>query len=373
MRAHTTPIHDTTPKHRRGRRRRVVPLLGLILAATAAVSACSGSAPADTLDASAPIPTEIPEGTKLVIADQQEAVQTALAASGELDRLPFEFEFANFIGGPAILEAFRAEAADVAIVGDTPPIHAQVSGEDVPIILSRQLSQDTNWWVTSPNSSITTIEDLRGQRIAYAEGTAQQPVVLRTLELAGSTVDDVEFVRLQSAEVSDALAANQVDAAPLGEPRLTRYLNDWEAEGASVIDPATIDGTISQGLSYIYARRGAIEDAGKAAALRAYLAAYIRAQHWINENQDEWIEAYYVESQGVSAEDGRRILDSIGPMSFPRLDDTLVARHQEIIDVLDRAGELPVSVRAEDGFDRRFDEVIEETVAEVGATHERQE
>ena len=49
-----------------------------------------------------------------MIADQAEAQQVALRASGELERLPFTAEFANFTGGPAILEAFRAGAADVA-------------------------------------------------------------------------------------------------------------------------------------------------------------------------------------------------------------------------------------------------------------------
>ena len=52
----------------------------------------------------------------MVIADQSESLQSALRISGELDKLPFQYQFANFVGGPAILEAFRAGAADVAPV-----------------------------------------------------------------------------------------------------------------------------------------------------------------------------------------------------------------------------------------------------------------
>ena len=42
-----------------------------------------------------------------MVADQSERLQSVLRLSGELDKLPFKIEFANFVGGPAILEAFE--------------------------------------------------------------------------------------------------------------------------------------------------------------------------------------------------------------------------------------------------------------------------
>ncbi|EOM77884.1 hypothetical protein [Rhodococcus rhodnii] len=85
------------------------------------------------------------------------------------------------------------------------------------------------------------------------------------------------------------------------------------------------------------------------------------------------MQAYYVESQGLSAEDGHRILASTGTTTFPALDDALVARQQGTIDVIDGVGELPVAVDAAEGFDRRFDGVIEEAAASAGATYTRGE
>jgi sulfonate transport system substrate-binding protein len=332
------------------------------------LAACSSGAGVE-LDAAAPIPTDVPPGTTLVIADQQEAQQVALRASGELDKLPFTAEFANFTGGPAILEAFRAGAADVASVGDTPPIQALVAGEDVPIILGRHTDPSSTQLAVAPGVGARTLAELRGKKIAYAEGTAQQVIVLRALEKAGLTTADVELVRLQLGEFNDAVRTGQVDIAPLNEPRLTRFRTEAAPRGGGVIDP-TQTADISTGLNYLYARREALEDPAKAAALRAYVEHYVRSQQWINQHQDEWIRTYYVENQGVSAEDGRRIVDSLGQITFPRLDDVLVQRQQETIDVIDRAGELPRKVRAADGFDLRFTDVVADAVPAAGASFE---
>ena len=108
---------------------------------------------------------------------------------------------------------------------------------------------------------------------------------------------------------------------------------------------------------------------GSPAALRAYVDHYIRSQQWINEHRSEWVQKYYVENQGITAADGQRIVDSLGQITFPRLDAAVVARQQATIDVIDRAGELPKKVRASDGFDLRFDQVVTTTVPAVGAAY----
>jgi sulfonate transport system substrate-binding protein len=344
----------------------------LAVAATAAAAlllAACGSAtttattPSSGLAPDAPLPAQVPPGTKLVIADQAEQQQVALKASGELDKLPFTVEFANFTGGPAILEAFRAGAADAAQVGDTPPIQALVAGADVPIIAARQTDPSSTRLAVTPGKPIRKLADLRGAKIAYAEGTAQQVIVLRALEKAHLSTSDVELVRLQLGEFNDAVRTGQVDVAPLNEPRLTRFLTEAAPRGGGVIDPTETADT-STGLSFVYARREALADPAKAAALRAYVEHYIKAWQWVNDHPDQWVQTYYVQNQGVTAADGQRIVASLGRSTFPRLDAALVQRQQDTIDVIDRAGELPKKVRAGDGFDLRFDQAV--AAAEVG-------
>jgi sulfonate transport system substrate-binding protein len=92
---------------------------------------------------------------------------------------------------------------------------------------------------------------------------------------------------------------------------------------------------------------------------------------WANDNRDAWIDEYFVKSQGLTVEDGRRILDANGPTTFPRLDENLVATQQHTVDVIDAAGELPRPVEAAEAFDLRFDEVVQAAVADAGAGHVR--
>ena len=63
-------------------------------------------------------------------------MRNLLEASGEGDKLGFAFELPNFAGGPAIYEAIRADALDIAYVGDTPPIQARAAGTLLPINLA---------------------------------------------------------------------------------------------------------------------------------------------------------------------------------------------------------------------------------------------
>ncbi|HLS77728.1 MAG TPA: ABC transporter substrate-binding protein [Nocardia sp.] len=354
---------------RRGGRRMTAVLLALATAATLGMTGCAKDDGPVGEVSTAPLSTEVPPGTKLVIADQSERLQSALRFSGELDKLPFEVEFANFVGGPAILEAFRAGAADVAPVGDTPPIHALAAGQDVPIIAAYQTSTSSLKLAVAPGVSVPTLRDLKGKKIAYAEGTAQQAAVLRALDKADLSIDDVELVRLQLAEFLDAVRAGQVDVAPLIEPNVTRFLR---TEGTSLVPDEQTQG-IYTGLAYLYARREATNDPAKSAALAQLVGAYVRAYQWVNTHPEEWKQRYYVENQKVSVEDADRIVKSLGDYVFPHLDQNLIDRQQRTIDVIDAAGHLPRKIQASDGFDLRFDALITEAVTESGAAFEPKE
>src|SRR5690606_3398803 len=131
-------------------------------------------------------------------ADQNEQDQTLLKASGELAKMKTKVQYANFLGGPAILEAFRAKAVDLAVVADTPPIQAQAAGEDVPIIAARQERPFDYRLAIAPGAGIRTLGDLKGKKIAYGEGTGRQPYILRALKKAGLTTKDVKLVPLKA-------------------------------------------------------------------------------------------------------------------------------------------------------------------------------
>jgi sulfonate transport system substrate-binding protein len=301
-------------------------------------------------------PPEVPAGTALVVADQNEVLQTLLAASGEQTKLGGKVTYANFLGGPAILEAFRAGALDLATVGNTPPIQAQAAGERILVVAALQSSGLDNGLAVRPGLKLSRLEDLRGKRIGYAEGTARQPFVLNALKEAGLTRKDVTFIPLRSADFPDAIRGGQIDVAPLNEPHLSRYLTDYADRGASAL-PASEIARLPRALSYLYASDAALRDPAKTAAIVDFVAHWIGAVRWSKAHRDDWVDAYYVRRQRLSPADGQKIEAAIGEVTFPLL-NSLIARQQAIADLIYDAGDLPKRLDAREEFDLRFDAVI---------------
>ncbi|KFC75980.1 Alkanesulfonate ABC transporter substrate-binding protein [Bosea sp. LC85] len=331
-----------------GPRRRTILAMSLLLSVAA-----PGIATAQGL--AAPL-TKAPVGTKLVVADQNEALQTLMRASGAEDRLSSQVTYANFLGGPAILEAFRAGALDLATVGNTPPIQAHAAGEQIPIVAAKTSSETDYSLAVRPGLTIASLEDLRGRSIAYGEGTGRQPFVLNALKLAGLTRKDVRLVPLRAADFPDAVRTGQVDVAALNEPHYSRYLADFADRGASAL-PKEQNDRLPKSLTYLYASKRALDDPAKLAAIREFVAAWIDANRWSHANAESWVEAYYVKRQNLKPTDGRRIVEAEGRFAFPLL-ASLIAKQQALIDVIHEAGDLPKRLDAREEFDLRFDDVI---------------
>jgi len=301
-------------------------------------------------------PAKVPGGTALAVGDQNEVLQTLIAASGQGASLASKVTYANFIGGPAVLEAFRAGALDLATVGNTPPVQAQAAGERIPIVAAVQQSGPAYGIAIRPGLKLTRLEEFQGKRIAYGEGTARQPFVLNALKLAGLSRKDVTLVPLRAPDFPDAIRSGQVDIAPLNEPHFSRYLADYADRGAGAL-PATETARVPSGPSYLYAGEAALRDPAKTAAIADFVAHWIAALRWSKAHSDAWIDAYYAKDQHLSPEDGRRIEDAAGALSFPPL-SSLVAKQQAIADLIYEAGDLPKRLEAREEFDFRFDEVI---------------
>jgi sulfonate transport system substrate-binding protein len=314
-------------------------------------------ASAEKLPLDGVIPDSFPRETSLTIGDP--VVEKQLKQSGALAELPFVASFQNISGGPTTLEAFRAGVLDGGAVGDTPPIHAAFTGLDIKIIAVQLREKPYMQLAASPGTRIASLRDLAGKRIAYAPGQAQGALILRVLAKAGIEKKDVTLVELTSSEFRDALANHQVDVAPLSGTNLLRYLSQYRSEGAHAI-PHEVRDTVS----FFYVRREVLEDAHKAAALREYVELRTRAQLWAQTHPEEWRIAYFEKDQGLSAEEGRYLIESAGRTSYPGDWTDVIALTQETIDAIARASNR-ATFDAASLFDRRFEAVGERAALAV--------
>jgi sulfonate transport system substrate-binding protein len=330
-------------------RRRIV-----IAIAWAGLACAAGPAlAADVLPADAPLPAEVPPGTTLVIGDP--TTQRALVLSGELDKLPFQIEWANISGGPRTIEAFRANALDVGAVADIPPIHATWTGLPVKIVAAKFRQDPINHPIyqlgIAPGAAVETLADLRGKKIAYSPGQAQGALVLRVLQKAGLSKKDVELVELPSTGdvYVNALSSRLVDVAPIAEANQRRFVANYGRDGAKLIPHGLRDDP-----AYLYVLGTSLQDPGKAAAIREYVKAWGRATQWVATHPEEWIAGYYVKDQGLDAESGRYLVDSAGLPDIPADWNAAIERQQATIDLLAAETGKP-RLNAADLFDRRYE------------------
>ncbi|HEY8533661.1 MAG TPA: ABC transporter substrate-binding protein [Micromonospora sp.] len=320
---------------------------------------------AETLDADAPIPDTVPKGTKLVVGDPEQ--QKAIEFSGLADTLTFEVEWANMSGGPATLEAFRANALDLGAVADIPPIHSHWVGFPTKIVAAKFRQDPLNHPVyriaIAPGVRVTSLADIRGKRIAYSPGQAQGALILRLLRKLGLSKSDVTLVELPANGDSylTAVSSRQVDVAPLGGIHVKRFEARFGNDGAITLPHGLRDDP-----TCLYAPVRVLNDPAKAAAIREYVRVWARAWRWRESHPEEWIRRYYVEHQGLTADDGRWLVDNVGIADIPGSWKEVIPRHQETINLLaEETGNKPV--RAEDLYDWRFESVAADAVKKGSA------
>lgn len=346
-----TPFRRAVPAV--GRRSFLTAVLG---AGALGLAACAtGRSAAVRLAADAPVPTGVPAGTTLSISIH--TTQKQLDTAGRITRLPFEVSsWPNLNAGPDIIQGFRANSIDISENAGLPPIQAHAIRFDAKIVAVRLIDQPTYKFASAPGSGIQQLADLRGKKIAFSQGQAQGAVVLRTLTELGLRTDDVQLVRLNSPQFLTALQSRQVDAAPLAEPNLTKYLTQYQKDGARGVDMHAVGL-----LDILWAPTSVLQDPSKAAAIRAFIPFWAQGIVWAWENPDAWIDAYYVKDQGLTREDGQRIIAANPKPLFPTRWDRAIAWEQETIDLLAGAGLSP-RFGAGELFDRRFERIAADAV-----------
>src|SRR5690242_19555883 len=149
----------------------VIALSGL--AAAACSSSSSSSAPAAAAAASSSSPVNLSSVT-LNVGDQKgTGAEAVLKAAGQLSTLPFKVSWSDFSSGPPMLEAMASGSVDIGGVGDAPPVFAASGGEAVEIVGARKTDAgDQDSVVVPKGSPITSIQQLKGKKIAYASGSS---------------------------------------------------------------------------------------------------------------------------------------------------------------------------------------------------------
>jgi len=330
----------------------VIALSGL--AAAACSSSSSSSAPAAAAAASSSSPVNLSSVT-LNVGDQKgTGAEAVLKAAGLLSTLPFKVSWSDFTSGPPMLEAMASGSVDIGGVGDAPPVFAASGGEQVEIVGARSVpSGDQDALVVPKGSSITSIQQLKGKKIAYGSGSSANYHLLTVLNKAGLTTKGVTLVNLQPANALAAFTSGAVDAWDIWPPYVQQVVAQ---DGAKVL---AIGSQYGSPYSFEVASKASVANPEKAAAIKVYLATLNKAYVFTGTHPDVWGAAWGTASglpASITTEAAK--VDVTTPVTIT---SAVVSTEQNLVSQFYKAGLIPNNVDMNGFITSEFNSTVSES------------
>jgi sulfonate transport system substrate-binding protein len=333
----------------------VIALSGLAAAACSSSSSSSTpTASSSSTAASSGSPVNLSSVT-LHVGDQKgTGAEAVLKAAGLLSTLPFKVSWSDFTSGPPMLEAMASGSVDVGGVGDAPPVFAASGGEQVEIVGARSVpSGDQDALVVPKGSSITSIQQLKGKKIAYGSGSSANYHLLTVLNKAGLTTKDVTLVSLQPANALAAFTSGAVDAWDIWPP----YVQQVVAQnGAKVL---AIGSQYGSPYSFEVASKAAVASPEKAAAIKVYLATLNKAYVFTATHPDVWGAAWGAASglpASITTEAAK--VDATTPVTIT---SAVISSEQNLVSQFYKAGLIPNNVDMSGFITSEFNSTVSES------------
>ncbi|GAB4232742.1 MAG: sulfonate ABC transporter substrate-binding protein [Elainellaceae cyanobacterium] len=190
------------------------------LGVTLTVAACS---PTTSTQAEAGSPASPIAANRVVrIGHQKFDPFTLVKARGGLEKrlepLGVRVEWTEFQSGPPMLEALNVGSIDIGRTGDAPPIIAQAADAPLVYIGGSKPKDQSSAVLIKADSPIQTVADLKGKKVGYAKGSSAHYLIVRVLETAGLTLNDIESAYLAPADARSAFEQGGIDAWVIWDP-----------------------------------------------------------------------------------------------------------------------------------------------------------
>ncbi len=129
-------------------------------------------------------------------------------------------KWSEFSGGPQLLEALNVGAIDFGVTGEAPPVFAQAAGADLVYIANQPPAPLAEAIVVPKDSTIRSVADLKGKRVALNKGSNVHYLLVKALQSAGVSYNDIQVVFLPPADARAAFSKGAVDAWAIWDPFL---------------------------------------------------------------------------------------------------------------------------------------------------------
>lgn len=236
-----------------------------------------------------------------------------------------KIEWKDFPAGPQLLEALSVGAVDLGVVGNTPPIFAQAANKNLSYIGYEVQPKVNQAIIVHENSSIKSIADLKGKRIALQKGSNMHEFLANVLHKAGLSWSDIQPIWLPPADAGAAFDKKSVDAWAIWEPTLTTAI---ETANAKVL----IDGQVFP-KTYLYYIANPSFAQQHSDAVNKVVEGLNKADTWINQHPDESLKLYS-KSTGLNEHIAKLVLAKrLNPSLIYPINDEVLKSQQKIADL----------------------------------------
>ncbi|UOQ91703.1 aliphatic sulfonate ABC transporter substrate-binding protein [Halobacillus shinanisalinarum] len=188
-----------------------------------------------------------------------------------------DVEFVLSQGSNKALEFLNSSSVDFSSSAGAAALMAKANGSPVESVY---LYSKPEWTalVTNADSNISSVEDLKGKKVAATLGTDPYIFLVRALKEHGMSPDDIELVNLQHADGASALSAGNVDAWAGLDPHMARL--ELESDAKLFYREPTFNTYGSLNVRSDYAEK-------HPEVVKTVIEAYEKARKWTIENPEE--------------------------------------------------------------------------------------
>ena len=240
----------------------------------------------------------------------------------------------EFPAGPQMLEGLNVGSIDLAATGDAPPIFAQAAQADF-VYLGHSPANPKSEAIIVPNdSSIKSINDLKGKRVALNKGSDVNYLLVAALQHAGLSYRDITPVYLPPSDARAAFEKGVVDAWAIWDPFLA------EVETNLPVRQIVNGENLVPHYTFFLASRNFAEKSPKYAEV--IIEQLVKQSEWANTHPQETAEILSV-STGLDNAIWLKALQR-AQYGFTRMDDETLVGQQKIADIFTKIGLIPNAV-----------------------------
>ncbi|MBA2176703.1 aliphatic sulfonate ABC transporter substrate-binding protein [Halobacillus locisalis] len=291
-------------------------VLGLILAG------CSGSAEGEQTPSKVTLDYAYYSPTSLVLKEKGWAEEA-------FENLGIDVEFVLSQGSNKALEFLNSSSVDFGSTAGAAALMAKANNAPVETVY---LYSKPEWTalVTNADSDISSVEDLKGKKVAATLGTDPYIFLVRALKEHGLSPKDIELVNLQHADGGSALTSGSVDAWAGLDPHMARLELESDANLFYRNPEFNTYGTLNVRSEYAEKHPEIV---------KTVIEVYEKARRWTIENPEEAAQILADEA-GIDLEVAKKGLernDFSNPVPGKALKETIIGagkvlQAEEIID-----------------------------------------